>query len=377
MEQTQNATKTSFYDFIELSLNRSLNQNTCFAAWRLPSEKKINIGLGEKLIEKSSIFNAVIKPSFVFSPFQVKDNHSLFEIKCLYSYENSTIISLFENEILSQANFNKNHSQSQTKKEEFISNVKKATESIKKGSFDKVVLSRVKKASNTPFGYLKVFQRLLNDLELSDSFISLTYTPQTGIWVGGTPEILLEQHNKLLKTVALAGTQKNTFKNIREAFWRQKEIEEQAYVSRYIINCFKKIRLREFEEIGPKTIQAGSLLHLKTEFNIDLEKTNYSELADTLIKLIHPTSAVCGMPLNNALDFILKHENYNRTYYAGYLGPIGIENKSSLFVNLRCAQFIDSDVYIYAGAGITEDSNPEKEWDETELKCETILKQLN
>ena len=46
-------------------------------------------------------------------------------------------------------------------------------------------------------------------------------------------------------------------------------------VSRYIINCFKKIRLREFEEIGPKTVAAGNLLHLRTDFQVDMAATNF------------------------------------------------------------------------------------------------------
>ena len=59
------------------------------------------------------------------------------------------------------------------------------------------------------------------------------------------------------KTIALAGTK--TFQegaNLKNIAWTQKDIEEQALVCRYIINCFKKIRLREYEEHGPRTVVA-------------------------------------------------------------------------------------------------------------------------
>lgn len=55
--------------------------------------------------------------------------------------------------------------------------------------------------------------------------------------------------------MALAGTQPASGENpLKSAAWTQKEIEEQALVCRYIVDCFKKIRLREYEEHGPKTI---------------------------------------------------------------------------------------------------------------------------
>jgi isochorismate synthase len=46
---------------------------------------------------------------------------------------------------------------------------------------------------------------------------------------------------------------------------------------------------------------------------------------------------------------------------------------SKLYVNLRCMQLFDQTAKLYAGAGITFDSIPEKEWDETTLKCHTLL----
>ena len=47
---------------------------------------------------------------------------------------------------------------------------------------------------------------------------------------------------------------------------------------------------------------------------------------------------------------------------------------TSLFVNLRCMQLVIKKAILYAGAGITEDSIPDKEWEETELKLNTLLK---
>jgi isochorismate synthase len=133
----------------------------------------------------------------------------------------------------------------------------------------------------------------------------MSYLPNNGLWIGATPETLLSYDNQtsILKTVALAGTQKAKKTAPKEAVWKQKEIEEQALVSRYIINCFKKIRLREFRERGPKTIQAGNLWHLFTEFIVNNTEAKVKNLADKMLLLLHPTSAVCGMPLQVAKKF--------------------------------------------------------------------------
>ena len=200
-------------------------------------------------------------------------------------------------------------------------------------------------------------------------------TLAVGIWMGATPELLLSvEDKKKFTTVSLAGTQviADDFP-LAKAAWTQKEIEEQAMVSRYIINCFKKIRLREFEEYGPKTVRAGNLAHLKTTFEVDMAEVNFPQLGTVMLELLHPTSAVCGMPMKPAFEFLKENEGYDRQYYSGYLGPTNVQNETRLFVNLRCMKIEGNQATLFAGAGITEDSEPESEWNETEVKMQTLL----
>jgi isochorismate synthase len=96
-----------------------------------------------------------------------------------------------------------------------------------------------------------------------------------------------------------------------------------------------------------------------------------------MLELLHPTSAVCGMPRQASLDFIKENEGFDRKLYSGYLGPVNLLGETNLFVNLRCMSLSQKQAVIYAGAGVTADSNPEKEWQETELKCETLLNILS
>lgn len=261
---------------------------------------------------------------------------------------------------------------STTTASDYKSQVNLAKETIERGVFDKVVISKV------------LTQTLPADFSLVEAFIKVTvtspatlryifHTPHTGTWIGATPEVLAQvDKEETFKTVALAGTQPFTGQKLKDALWRQKEIEEQAFVSKYIINCFKKIRLREYEDFGPKTVRAGNLLHLQTAFRVKYIEVNYPELPAVMLGLLHPTSAIAGIPKEPAIAFILRHEQHQRTYYSGFLGPVNIHHETDLFVNLRCAQLYDNQIILYAGAGITEDSCADEEWLETELKLKTI-----
>ena len=254
----------------------------------------------------------------------------------------------------------------------FRSDVVEAVQSIKKGIFDKVVLSRFDDQTLPEnFELMKAFEAACE--AYPNAFVYLVSTPNFGCWLGATPETLLEINDHQFKTVSLASTQKlRADQTLNEVAWTQKEIEEQAMVSRYIIDCFKKIRLREYLENGPKTVQAGRMAHLKTVFQVDMEAVNMPELGSTMLELLNPTSAVCGMPLQPALDFIKEYEKYDRELYAGFLGPINMEGHTHLFVNLRCMKIMGTTGRFYAGAGITENSNPEKEFEETQLKMQTL-----
>lgn len=249
---------------------------------------------------------------------------------------------------------------------------------IRAGQFQKVVLARRKAVALPPGLDLAALFGQLCDAHPS-AFVSLVSMPGVGTWVGASPEKLVTVDAQgIFRTVALAGTQaKGSLTDLDEALWRQKEIEEQALVSRYIINCFKKIRVREFEEAGPQTVAAGNLIHLRTDFAVDTREVNFPQLGSVMLGLLHPTSAVCGMPKDIALQFILQNEGFDRQLYSGYLGPVNLADETAIYVNLRCMQLLRSHALLYAGAGVTKGSLPEREWQETEIKCQTMLRALD
>jgi isochorismate synthase len=304
----------------------------------------------------------------------VKDN---FDVKEKFVAQLQNFLSSQQQPYKSQQQFDTSQ-QIEVSKEIYQKIVATGVAEMQEGKFQKVALSRTKYISlqeNTDLAL--VFSNLCQ--LYPNAFVALISSHEFGTWLVASPELLISvDKNNIFRTIALAGTQpKGDLTNLQEAMWRQKEIEEQALVSRYIINCFKKIRLREYEEQGPKTVVAGNLMHLRTDFEVDTETVNFPQLGTVMLKLLHPTSAVCGMPKPAAIDFIRTHEPHHRKLYTGYLGHININQETHIFVNLRCMEVFADRAVLYAGAGITKDSMPEREWNETELKCKTIEKGLD
>jgi len=262
----------------------------------------------------------------------------------------------------------------QNSKLNFENLVKIGVETIKNSDLEKVVLSRLEKIQVDGLELELVFKQLL--LHYQSAFKYCFFHPKVGFWIGASPEQFLKIEKNSVKTVALAGTQLNT--GLESVKWGNKEIEEQQIVTDFIGSILKEYA-QDIQFSAPYTHQAGSVVHIKTDIEAQLDST---EKLEELLSKLHPTPAVCGFPKAMAKDFILKNEGYNREFYAGFLGEWNkdfltfAENVSDLFVNLRCMKIEKSEVNVYVGCGITAESDPEKEFVETLNKSQTMKKIL-
>lgn len=233
-------------------------------------------------------------------------------------------------------------------------------------TFDKLVLSRhltVDKVAD--FSPSSIFRAACK--RYIHSYIYLCYTPQTGIWLGSTPEIILSGGKDEWHTVALAGTQPLQDGRLPQV-WDEKNRKEQDYVSSYIRRQLLSLDIHATEN-GPYPAYAGALSHLKTDFRFALKDNK--GLGD-LLKVLHPTPAVCGLPKEEAYQFILQNEGYDRRYYSGFIGWLDPEGRTDLYVNLRCMHIEDKQLTLYAGGGLLASSELNDEWLETEKKLQTI-----
>ena len=348
-----------------------------FALYRLPwtDECYFVLQTSEEAQTLSDISDLNGRKGFVMAPFQQTTEHPLILIRpevIAYDWQEISLsLSSLEyvDAILScKSQPGKTISKLNEKEryDRYYAAFRRFMEPLKDMKFKKLVLSRPAFCHiDENFSPLATFVKACN--AYPRMMIYLCHTPTTGTWIGTTPEILLSGHAQHWNTVALAGTQP-ILNGVEPTEWSVKNKEEQDIVAEYVRKIVKK-HGRKMTEKGPYTARAGQLVHLKTDFLFQLKETGF--LGD-LLKELHPTPAVCGLPKAEAYDFILNHENYDRRYYSGFVGWLDPEGHTDLYVNLRCMEIRSHEVKLYAGGGILPSSEVHAEWEETGEKMKTM-----
>lgn len=354
-----------------LFIDNLIAKNCPFAIWSMPGRNtpEILISKKEELIYPGEFSKLNGHEGFVFAPYQISSKNPLVILKPgIYKKGLDQILKINCDSIQPESNRKVLHNDPFIiSKEEYLNDIESAISEIKKTKLAKVIVSRLipQQRNNESIGevYQKLFQQTPN------AFVYLVHLPKAGLWMGATPEVLLKSDGQTLETVSLAGTQ--TRKDVHDYSWHTKEIEEQAFVSRYLLDVFYKFNIHPYTTRGPETLESGKVAHLSTSFRFSKKKLA-SNLGDFIAEL-HPTPAVCGYPKSKAAKFISKIEKHDRRYYTGYLGPWRLNGDVGLFVNLRCMKITPDQYILYAGGGITSRSVPEDEWEETNKKATTLL----
>ncbi len=335
-----------------LSYQINIAPSSTFALYRLPNAKD-HFFVQQKDGGYSDLSSASFeKEGFAFHPFQITTDCPAIFIKSDRRIPNAVV------------SFQSNHRTKVVESDKW-NYLQQAEEFIHatKTNFKKIILSRIKTIDIQAGNLFFLFEELKK--AHPSAFVYLVNVTGVGCWIGATPEQLFSQ-NGVAETMALAGTQRDLGLPLDNVVWGEKEIEEHAIVERYFQSILKDQKI-DFSKSLPHTIRAGNVLHLCTNFQFQPIQQLYQ-----LIEKFHPSPAVCGMPKKTAKQFIQANEPHNRAYYCGFLGPVNVNNKTDLFVNLRCMQVLENRFALYIGGGILSDSNPEKEWQETEMKAKTL-----
>ncbi len=203
------------------------------------------------------------------------------------------------------------------------------------------------------------------------AYVFYLSTPETGTWIGASPELLLRRDGDRLYTVSLAGTRRAG----STGEWDDKNRREQQMVTDFICDTLKKFGLSpECEPID--TQNAGPVEHLLTRISAEIPDGFDLVKTQALVTALSPTPALCGLPREIARELIAQNEPFVRHLYGGCIGRIKSETDWSFFVNLRSALLSTRATWLFVGGGITALSDPVKEWEETELKSVTLLKAL-
>jgi len=317
---------------------------TDFLAYRFPGKEKVKQTGKLQEVVLSEELEGFIFSDFAAHQFYKFDVQQVYEVipEDFYSYEFKPYVYTTREYLLQAHSF---------------------LNGIAQFQLEKAVFSRVKSYS---FPLEKAFYLFENLCETyPKALVYLVSSSKIGTWIAATPEILLEAHKSFVFTMSLAGTKKTSQS---EEPWGEKEKIEQQLVTEFIENQLQKVGAEQIELNGPYDYQAGPVTHIRTDLSAFLPSGKLTDI----IKALHPTPAVSGVPRDAALNLITSVEAHERFLYTGIVGLIS-KSDATLYVNLRCAQLQTDTAYLYLGGGYTPQSIPELELDETENKSKTLI----
>lgn len=327
-----------------------------FFAYRKPGETEVKAGCSHNLVK------GFCNHSFIVAPFADGYDRA-------YSIPVEQEIHIGRlDELLSRARIKEGLSDERHKSTEKIEHtalIESIREAIQKGKLKKCVASRILVCE----GRVNLSRTFLNLCEsYPDAFVFVFHTPESGTWMGASPELLLSAHESCVKSMSLAGTRQAGTDDV----WRDKDIREQEIVTEHIVKEFNSYGLCARTD-GPVTRQAGPVEHLMSEIHADLPAGHD---AVRLLKTLQPTPALCGEPLKDAMMHISEHEKFSRGYYGGFCGWFESSSDFDFYVNLRSFKILENSYNVFVGGGILEESDPDEEWAETEHKAKTVLSKI-
>lgn len=261
--------------------------------------------------------------------------------------------------------------------DEWILQVSEATEQIRQGNLDKVVpFRRLSVRAEQPLDPSRLMASL-DDLYPSSLLFAIRLDGST--FAAATPERLISRHNRLIACDAIGGTigrspQRDEDHRLgRQLMKDRKSRHEHALVVRGILDSLTAHcdNLRAPEH--PTLKRLRNLQHLWTGISGELRGDT------TLLRIageLHPTAAVSGFPSANAGRWLSDHQSSTRGWYTGAAGWLDHRGDGELAVLLRCALLNGTQAELFAGAGVTSESCPIAEFQETELKFGTMLEAL-
>lgn len=197
-------------------------------------------------------------------------------------------------------------------------------------------------------------------------------------FVAASPERLYRRQGRRIETEALAGTRARTQDAEADATLAaelaasRKDTAEHALVRDHVVSALAPLADAIDASDTPAVRTLATLLHLHTPVAADLR----DDVGDAdLLRALHPTPAVCGVPTERARAFLRDMEPFDRGLYAGPIGCFG-KDEAEVAVALRCATLRGHWVQLFAGAGIVRGSDAQAEWQETQDKMQVLVDAL-
>ncbi len=253
----------------------------------------------------------------------------------------------------------------------FRAEIESIRRAIARGEVEKIVAAGRSRARLTsPLGTAAVLRRLRRGLLASTRF---AFCRERSAFVGATPERLVAKRGRVIATEALAGSIASGADHRELLLKSGKDRREQQLVVDAIVRRLEPLCDRLEVAPRPRIRELREVLHLHTPISGVLKETRH---VLELVQELHPTPAVGGVPTDAARGWIRRHERHPRGWYAAPIGWFDAAGDGEFDVALRSALLSGGEAFVYAGAGIVGDSEPDLEYVETELKKQALLTAL-
>ena len=259
-------------------------------------------------------------------------------------------------------------------KETWVHNVNRALSEINSGNVQKIVLSRqvnLELESNTNIS--KILETLGEKYPRCYVF---AFRKNESVFFGASPEKLAKISNGWIEADALAGSisrgnSTDEDDNLAKALLSsKKDLAEQKIVVSFIKESFAQFCENVICDEIPAIRKLPNIQHLWTPIK---GKLNSEQSIFSILKELHPTPAICGVPWTKARDSIIEMEPHDRGLFSGMIGWFNFNNEGEFAVAIRSALLKKKTVHAFAGCGIVKGSMPEIEYEESELKLKPII----
>lgn len=259
----------------------------------------------------------------------------------------------------------------------FGDRVRLALRSIQQQQLEKIVLAHaIDVMSPLPFQPLFALDNLRH--LYPDCYI-FSIGSRGHSFIGASPERLLSIRDRHLTTDALAGsaprgkTVRDDIHFARQLLNSPKEQREHRFVVDFMADQLTQLGLKPQFSHRPTLRRLSNIQHLHTQIQTAIPATLQPL---QVLAALHPTPAVAGIPRAIACNHIRRYEPFERSLYAAPIGWLDAQGNAEFIVGIRSALIAGRQARLYAGAGIVDGSDPERELAEIRLKFQALLQAL-
>ena len=273
------------------------------------------------------------------------------------------------------------HFESLTGKEKFLESIETVKEYIRAGDVMQVVPGH-RMVSDFDGEPLQVY-RALRHLNPSPYLFLVqghTLTDQKPFHiVGSSPEILSRLENGIATVRPLAGTRPRG-KTKEEDLALEKDLlsDEKEIAEHLMLIDLGRNDVGRVSKIGKVQVtdqmvieRYSHVMHIVS--NVQGEVRDDVDALD-VFKATFPAGTLSGAPKIRAMEIIDEVEPVKRGIFGGAVGYLGWHGEMDMSIAIRTCVIRENKVYVQAGAGLVADSNPESEWNETQIKARAVIK---